>query len=51
MTTGSPLWHPAIQYLTYRQNVAGLWLKYGTKPLFIGTSWVRKILTTDVMIC
>jgi hypothetical protein len=23
---------PAIQYLTYSQNVAGLWLKYGAKP-------------------
>jgi hypothetical protein len=23
---GSPHWHPAIQRLTIRQNVAGLWL-------------------------
>ncbi|WP_213773007.1 hypothetical protein [Bradyrhizobium sp. dw_78] len=23
--------HPAIQFLTNRQNVAGLWLKYGAK--------------------
>jgi hypothetical protein len=23
---------PAIQYLTYSQNVAGMWLKYGAKP-------------------
>jgi hypothetical protein len=50
-TTGSPLWHPAIQSLTYCQNVAGLWLKYGAKSPIIGTSWACKILTSDVMIC
>ena len=46
-----PLWYPVIQCLTYRQNVAGLWLKYGAKAPFIGTSWARKILVRDVMIC
>src|SRR5262245_30700612 len=26
-----PHWHPAIRCLRIRQNVAGLWLKYGAK--------------------
>jgi len=30
-TAAAPHWHPAIQLLTYCQNVAGLWLKYGVK--------------------
>jgi hypothetical protein len=33
-TAAAPQWHPAIQLLiTYCQNVAGLWLKYGAKSL------------------
>jgi hypothetical protein len=35
---------PAIQYLTYSQNVAGLWLKYGAKPRNKGLSLLSKIL-------
>ena len=34
---------PAIQYLTYSQNVAGLWLKYGAKPRNKGVSLLSKI--------
>jgi hypothetical protein len=37
-TAGSPPWRPAIQCLRYRQNVAGLWLKYGAKSLKIEAS-------------
>jgi hypothetical protein len=33
-----PPWRPAIQRLRYRQNVAGLWLKYGAKSLKIEAS-------------
>ena len=36
---------------TYSQNVAGLWLKYGVKPLNIGTSSQCKILSPDATIC
>jgi len=28
---GSPHWHPTIHCVDVRQNVAGLWLKYGAK--------------------
>jgi hypothetical protein len=28
---GSPHWHPTIQCVDLRQNVVGLWLKYGAK--------------------
>ncbi len=35
---------PAIQYLTYSQNVAGLWLKYGAKPLNKGVLALSKNL-------
>jgi hypothetical protein len=37
--------------LTYRQNVAGLWLKYGAKPLKIRGSSLCKILSVDATIC
>jgi hypothetical protein len=47
----SPLWHPAIQHLTYCQNVAGLWLKYGAKSVNIETSSWCAIIDRDVMIC
>ena len=48
---GSPHWHPTIQRLTYSQNVAGLWLKYGVKSLKIETYGPRKILWGDATIC
>jgi hypothetical protein len=37
--------------LRYSQNVAALWLKYGTKSLKIETSGPRKILFDDATIC
>lgn len=48
---GSPSGVPAIQYLTYSQNVAGLWLKYGAKPRNKGVSSLSKILAFDVKFC
>jgi hypothetical protein len=35
----------------FRQNVAGLWLKYGAKSLKIETSSRYKILLLDATIC
>jgi len=46
-----PPWHPAIQCLPNRQNVAGLWLKYGVKSLKIETSSQCKIVVGDATIC
>jgi hypothetical protein len=46
LNAGSPHWHPAIQSVTIRQNVAGLWLKYGAKsPKKPGVSAPQKIRT------
>jgi hypothetical protein len=42
---------PGDSMLTYRQNVAGLWLKYGAKPLKIETYSRCKILSVDATIC
>ena len=46
-----PPWHPAIQYLRYCQNVAGLWLKYGAKSLNTETSVQCEIQFDDATIC
>jgi hypothetical protein len=50
-TPSAPSGNPAIHCLTYCQNVAGLWLKYGAKPVNIGTSLWYEIIARDVMIC
>ena len=42
---------PGDSTLTYSQNVAGLWLKYGAKSLKIETSSRCKILWVDATIC
>jgi hypothetical protein len=42
MTAGSPLRHPTIQCSAGSQNVAGLWLKYGTKSPKNTVYWRRK---------
>ena len=42
---------PGDSVLTYSQNVAGLWLKYGAKSPFNGTSLRCKILFGDGRIC
>jgi hypothetical protein len=47
----APTGDPAIQYLVIRQDVAGLWLKYGVKPLKIETSLRCGILLDDATIC
>jgi hypothetical protein len=47
----APAGNPAIQYLVIRQNVAGLWLKYGVKSPKIGTSLLCGILVGDATIC
>jgi hypothetical protein len=47
----SPSGAPAIQYLTYSQNVAGLWLKYGAKPLNKGGFVAAKESAIDVKFC
>jgi hypothetical protein len=41
---GAPSGIPTIQQLTYSQNVAGLWLKYGASPRNKGVSSLSKIL-------
>jgi hypothetical protein len=47
----APTGNPAIQYLVIRQNVAGLWLKYGVKSPKIETSLRCGILLGDATIC
>ena len=47
----APTGDPAIQYLIIRQDVAGLWLKYGVKYLKIETSSLFEILLLDATIC
>jgi len=47
----APTGDPAIQYLITRQDVAGLWLKYGVKPVKIETSLRCGILLADATIC
>jgi hypothetical protein len=42
---------PGDSMLTYSQNVAGLWLKYGAKSLKIEASSQCKILPGDATIC
>ena len=42
---------PGDSMLQYRQNVAGLWLKYGVSSLKIGASLQRKIPWGDATIC
>ena len=42
---------PGDSTLTYSQNVAGLWLKYGAKSLKIEGSAAQKILWGDATIC
>jgi hypothetical protein len=51
MNTGSPHWHPAIQRLLIRQNVAGLWLKCGAEAPKIEASSRRKNKKLDATIC
>jgi hypothetical protein len=46
-----PPLEPDDSILTYRQNVAGLWLKYGAKSLKSRTSSRCKILWGDATIC
>ena len=46
-----PHWHPAIQILFIRQNVAGLWLKYGASPAIIEANSRRKNKMLDATIC
>jgi hypothetical protein len=50
-TPTTPTGNPAIQYLVIRQNVAGLWLKYGVKSPKIETSLRCGILLGDATIC
>src|SRR5262249_14590722 len=47
----NPLWHSGDQCLTYSQNVAGLWLKYGAKPRNTGTSSLSVIVALGVKFC
>jgi hypothetical protein len=47
----APTGNPAIQYLVIRQDVAGLWLKYGVKSPKIETSSRCGILLEDATIC
>jgi hypothetical protein len=47
----APTGNPAIQYLVIRQDVAGLWLKYGVKSPKIETSLRCGILLDDATIC
>jgi hypothetical protein len=46
-----PHWHPAIQVLFIRQNVAGLWLKYGATSAIIEAYSRRKNKLLDATIC
>jgi hypothetical protein len=48
---GSPHWHPTIHSSSIRQNVAGLWLKYGARPAKTTASLRRKISSRDATIC
>jgi hypothetical protein len=50
-TAGSPHWHPAIHCITYRQNVAGLWLKYGVKSRKIEHFCASENSAPDATIC
>jgi hypothetical protein len=50
LNAGSPL-APGDSMHTYRQNVAGLWLKYGAKSLKIETSSQCEIQFGDATIC
>jgi hypothetical protein len=47
----APTGNPAIQYLVIRQDVAGLWLKYGVKSPKTETSLWCRILLGDATIC